>query len=165
MQHISDDVFASFVAAAEVRRDDRKNAAYAEIESADRDFVEDMAAIARLKSLSPAPTPSTGTAQATSTQPKVPSNGNGRHEWPGLRAAVRAAVDAMVGPFNLDNVMGSLEYHFPRQSSLKRAYVSAELWRMKRDGKTVVVEEGSGNRPATYKVNERAELLGGVTET
>ena len=162
MQHISDDVFTAFIAAAEARRDDRKNAAYAEIETADRDFVEDMAAIARLKGLSPSSIPAAGVAPTPPTQPRVSPNGNGRHEWPGLRAAVRAAVNAKVGPFNLDDVMESLERHFQRHPSLKRSYVSAELWRMKRDGKTIVVEEGSGNRPATYRVNDRAELLGGA---
>lgn len=153
----------ALVHAAETKRDHRKHAAYAEIEAADRDYESDLQAIQRIRGLALVTTPSVITPPAPETTRPLPTtttatNGNGRHDWPGLRTAIRHTMNSLPETFSLDDVITWLSDRYPEEvAKLKRPYVSSVLWKMKRDGYIAVAEEGSGSRPATYRRDHQLE--------
>jgi hypothetical protein len=162
VQHLSAELIESLLASAAAKRENRRQAAYAELEAADRDYEADVEAIHRCQGLAPvslaAPVVPTISPEPEPPNGSPPAKANGSHrEWPGLRAAIRGAIAYTPNKFTLDDITMLISDRYPdKAETLRRVHVSGELWRMKRNGEIKVIEEGSGNRPSVYQKDTEA---------
>ena len=69
-------------------------------------------------------------------------------EWPGLRGAIREAIDVHPRQFTLDDVVHYLNIHY--RHTAKRVTVSGELWRMNRGREIDILIKGAGSKPNVY---------------
>lgn len=78
--------------------------------------------------------------------------------WPGLRRAIRDAIEQSPFGFALDDIMSYMQDVYAGVQ-VKRVAVSGELWRMNRKGEIGITERGSGNKPNIYAKAEAIATL------
>lgn len=117
--------------------------------AADAEYAATVAAIQRIRLMLEKRSASGDTVSPTPADllPPKPMLPNGH--WPGLRGAIRQAVELKPKAFTLDDVVGFITSHYP-QRNIKRIAVSSELWRMRKQGAIHVTEQGIGGDQNTY---------------